>query len=132
MILLQGFSSPIARNRQRLQSNGEKKTIFLYPMKHGKKAQVSTTLVINDQCTLKYEINDGHFKWTDETGKEVDSHSYFHSDLNFHGNGTLTSWDNKVTMCENKSLVNSLDDEWVWTKVRVIDLFDKYGFFCLS
>ncbi|KAI6220699.1 hypothetical protein M3Y95_01023800 [Aphelenchoides besseyi] len=91
--------------------------------------RASTTLVINDQCTLRYEEDTEHFKWIDENGDEISYSKFPLSTLELHGNGTLiTSWDD-VVVCGNKSLVNSLDDEWVWTKIRVFDLFDNYDFY---
>ncbi|KAI6217088.1 hypothetical protein M3Y95_01239900 [Aphelenchoides besseyi] len=89
---------------------------------------LKTKLVINEQCTLDYKMEGNVFQWAEENGNENYSAAFF-SSPHLYGNGILIKyWDDGI-VCENKSLVNSIDDEWVWTRFRMIDFPYRYRFF---
>ncbi|KAI6198467.1 hypothetical protein M3Y96_00522300 [Aphelenchoides besseyi] len=84
--------------------------------------------VLNDQCTLNFSATIDEIKWTTEDGNYVNCTSVYDCVLELRPNGLLTTYDNRTLDCENKSLRNPIEGDWVWSKIHIQDVKPTLGF----
>ncbi|KAI6204535.1 hypothetical protein M3Y94_00685900 [Aphelenchoides besseyi] len=92
---------------------------------------VTLRLIVNNECEMSYKGNPGflHYGvWTNENG--VMTQCQYSSDCNLvmHTNGTLYTKSGLDVGCNNLTLRNPIDDEWVYTSIRVADMSVIYRF----
>ncbi|KAI6180357.1 hypothetical protein M3Y98_00711300 [Aphelenchoides besseyi] len=88
-------------------------------------------LIVNSRCALKFEQNSANKtfgKWTNENGQVTECDEVWSCGLKINKNGKLLSNDGKDVGCGNETIRNEITEEWMWTKIRVVDLPSDFEF----
>ncbi|KAI6231112.1 hypothetical protein M3Y95_00346900 [Aphelenchoides besseyi] len=88
-------------------------------------------LIVNNRCALKFDQNESNKtfgKWTNKNGQVTECNDIWTCGLKINKNGELLSDAGKDVGCGNETIRNEIGDQWVWTKIRVVDLPSGFEF----